>query len=69
MEKEEQASGKLTPIERLRQRLTDKLDVLEYGLEKLEQEQTPDAEWTRLVYLQHIERCQQWLKAIERVNC
>lgn len=69
MEKEQKASGMLTPIERLRKRLTDKLGVLEYGLEKLEQEQTPDAEWTRLVYLQHIERCQHWLKAIERVGC
>jgi hypothetical protein len=68
MERNNNESGTVTPIERLRQRLNDKLDVLKYGLEKLEHGQAADVEWTRLVYEQHIERCHQWLKAIERVN-
>lgn len=68
MERNNNDSGTLTPVERLRQRLTDKLDDLRYGLEKLEQEQNADTEWTRLVYEQHIERCHHWLKAIEKVG-
>jgi len=56
------------PIERLRRRLIEKLDQLEYGLKKVQREQTPDAEWAQLIYEQHINRCQHWLKNIERVG-
>lgn len=68
MDKENNDSRTLTPVERLRKRLTDKLDMLEYGLERLAGDRAADAEWTRLVYRQHIERCQHWLEAIDRVG-
>ena len=58
----------LSPVERLRQRLSHKLRDLHYGLEKLDQDGASDTEWTRLIYQQHIENCQNWLKAIERVG-
>ena len=62
------SAEKVSPVERLRQRLTRKLGDLEYGLEKLDRTQAPDAEWARLVYEQHINRCQQWLRSIEDVT-
>lgn len=68
METENNQKEKVSPIERLRRRLHRKLGDLEYGLEKLEQDEAPDAEWARLVYQQHIERCHHWLKTIEQVG-